>query len=114
MKFIYPLLLFLAASATPALSQDLCKTKVDFEVKEISKGSFEISLKSSRSISQAQVKLYDLYSGKVIQEKTVVLSSNPSLFRNVKSSRYTVLITFEGCSKGISVGGIEGIKVGEL
>lgn len=115
MKFIYPMLLFLAAGAIPAFSQDLCKTKVDFAVKEVSKGSFEISLKSSSSISQAQLKLYDLYSGKVVQEKTVNGSLiGQTVFRNVSPSHYTVLLKVEGCAKSISVGGLEGIKVGVL
>lgn len=116
MKFIYPMLLFLVVNASVAFGQDLCQSNVDFSIKEVTKGNFEIMLQSSSTLSKAQVKLYDLYTGKVVQERSLADGrlSGQSIFKNVKPSRYTILIKFDGCDKGISLGGIEGIKVGEI
>jgi len=116
MKFISPILLFLVVSASHANGQDICNANLDFAIKEVSKSYFEVSLQSSQAITNAKVQLYDLYTGKVVQEKLIPngLAQQQVVFTKVRPSHYTILVKYDGCSKVKSIGGIEGIKIGEI
>jgi hypothetical protein len=116
MRVTVPILLLLVGFATSAYAQDICASKIDVSVNEVSKSQFDIALKSSESIANAKVQLYDLYQGKVIQEKTVQIGFGESevVFTKVKPSRYTIVVKYDGCEKGKTLGGIGGITVGEI
>lgn len=116
MRLINPILLLLVGLAINAFGQDICTAKIDFAVNEVSKSQFEISLKSSENLSNARVQLYDLYTGKVVKEKNVQsgLTQREVVFTSVKPSRYTIIIKHDGCTKQKTLGGIEGIKIGEI
>jgi hypothetical protein len=110
------LLIIFMGIACPAFSQDPCKTEIEYSVRELTPSNFSIALQSSQSIKNVHVQLFDLYQGKVVQEKTIgdVTFSKREVFTGVKASLYIIYIKYDGCSKARSLGGIEGIKIGTI
>ena len=77
-------------------------------------GAIYVALKGDPSIYT--FKLYDLYQGKVIEEKVLSNLSKGSktlLFDNVPASTYTIYVSRNGCDNHITLGGSLGIIVGQ-
>lgn len=110
------LLIIFMGIACPALCQDQCKTEIEYSVREVTPSNFSIALQSSQSIKNVHVQLFDLYEGKVVQEKNIGdgMLMKREVFTGVKASLYIIYIRYDGCSKARSLGGIEGIKIGTI
>jgi hypothetical protein len=61
-----------------------------------------------------KIQLYDLYTGKVIQEKEITSlgSANQEVFQHVPPSTYSIIIRIEHCEKPTTLGGVNGIAIG--
>jgi hypothetical protein len=107
-------ILLLACCFLTLSAQEKCKPPVEFSVKEIADNAFAISLKSQTPLSRSEISLIDAYSGDMIEKKTInsSLTTKQEIFKNVKPSRYILYIKQEGCERAYSIGGIEGIEVG--
>lgn len=117
MRITKLLLLFLVGMVCPAFSQDKCQVEIEYSVKEVTPSNFSIALQSSQSVSNAHVKLVDLYTGKVVQEKNIAGGLSFKLkevFTGVKASLYIIYINYDGCDRQRSLGSIQGIKIGTI
>lgn len=110
------LLVLFVGIVCPAFSQDKCKAEIEYSVKEITPSNFSIALQSSESLGNVHVQLFDLYTGKVIQEKDIAggVSLKREVFTGVKASLYIIYIKYDGCDRKRSLGGIQGIKIGTI
>ncbi len=116
MKLRFTILFLVACPFFSAMAQNKCKPRVEFAVNQTSANSYSITLRSETPLGNPMLKLYDLYTGKVVAEKRVnnSLTSKQEVFTNVKPSRYVVYVSHDGCERQVGIGGIEGIKVGTL
>jgi hypothetical protein len=107
-------ILLLACCFLTLSAQEKCKTVVEFSVKEVASNAFIISLQSPRSLSGSEISLVDAYSGELTEKKKInsSLTTKQEVFKNVKPSRYILYIKQEGCERAYSIGGIDGIEVG--
>lgn len=107
-------ILLLACCFLTLSAQEKCKTPVEFSVKESPNNAFSISLQSQQPISGSEVSLVDAYSGELKEKKKInsSLTTKQEVFKNVRPSRYILYIKQEGCERAYSIGGIDGIEVG--
>ncbi len=93
-----------------------CNPEVDYSVQKKSENSYSIYLKSPSASTTGvlKVRLYDLFTGKISQEKEIhsLGLSSQEVFQNVPPSKYSIIITLEHCEKPTTLGGINGINVG--
>lgn len=91
-----------------------CDFEIFHKVTQAQNGDFQISLEARGDGGFFKIQLYDLYTGQVVEEKQLALSTNNEkvIFESVKPSRYTIYVSSASCPKRKSLGGIEGIKVG--
>ncbi len=91
-----------------------CDYEVKYKVRHTGTEGYQIALRATGNGALFRIKLYDLYSGETVEEKQVQLGSNDETvaFERVKPSHYLIYISSESCPKQRSLGGIEGIKVG--
>src|SRR5258706_8213120 len=91
-----------------------CDYEVKYTVNQTGKEDYQMLLQAKGNGALFQIKLYDLYSGAVVEEKPLQLNVNEEkvAFERVKPSHYIIYISSESCTKQRSLGGIEGIKVG--
>jgi hypothetical protein len=114
MRVIYGCFFFCLAVITPAFSQDKCKTRIEYAVVESPSKGYSITLQSSENLRNADVELYDLYLGKTVAKKYVGngLRNKQTVFSGLKPSLYLIYVKHDDCPRAQSVGGIQGIKVG--
>jgi hypothetical protein len=114
MKVIYSCVFLVLGFTTCAFGQDKCKAKIDYTITEGPSNTYSIALQSAESLNNPEIELFDLYQGKTIQKKQTGdgLRSKKIVFTNVKPSLYILYVKQNGCAKTQSVGGINGIKVG--
>lgn len=93
-----------------------CDVDVQYSVQKKSENTYSIFLKSAstRSADGIKVQLYDLFTGKIFQEKQIASLSTASqeIFQNVPPSRYSIIIRVEHCEKPTTLGGVYGISIG--
>ena len=116
MKLRFTILFLVACPFFSVMAQDKCKPRVEFAVRQISTNNYSISLQSETPLGNPLLKLYDLYTGKIVAEKKInnALTSKQEVFTNVKPSRYVVYVAHDGCERQVGIGGVDGIKVGTL
>lgn len=91
-----------------------CKFDVRYTIEEKADNSFSILLKSEIPLNSISVQLYDLFQGKVLEEKQIpsLTAVNQEVFTNVQPSKYAIIIQSESCDKPSTLGGIQGISIG--
>jgi hypothetical protein len=115
MKVIYCIVLLFAAGLNFALAQPACNAEIKHSIHEQSTSSYSIRLKSDVSIVNAEIILHDLFLGTAVQTKVMSITSRETeIFTNLKASRYVIYVKQDGCKRLKSVGGMEGIKVGNI
>lgn len=106
------LILFLSLSAS---AQDKCKPVTEYTVKETAQGKYTIALQSQSSLDNPTFELVDMATGKVVAtRKLPSLRARQDVFLNVRPSVYYIHIKQEGCARSKGIGGVEGIKVGNV
>ena len=114
MKVIYGFAFFFLAGLSVAVGQTNCNPDIKYSVREKSSGA-SISLRSEETVAKAEITLYDLYSGVTVQTKKISLMNyETEIFAKVKNAVYVIFVRIEGCAKVKSIGGKEGIKVGNI
>jgi hypothetical protein len=109
MKYRKPLafciLLFLQLLFVDAYSQ--CEAKIEYKILPRSKGLSDLTVKSIGNSKDLRIQLYDLNTGKIVDEQRTNATSNLNkpLFVNVKSSVYMFYIWVAGCNKPITFSG---------
>jgi hypothetical protein len=116
MRIIYGCVFFSLTFVLTGFSQDKCKTRIDHSVVESPSKQYSIALQSTENLRNAEVELYDLYLGKTVAKKHVGngLRTKQTVFSGVKPSLYLIYIKHDECPRVQSVGGIQGIKVGNI
>ena|SRR5258706_2074623 len=111
-KLLY--IIILLSCFSDAIAVGPCDFEVKYKVSHTGTGGYQISLQATGNGALLKIALYDLYSGETVEEKQVQLGSNDEkvAFERVKPSHYLIYISSEACPKQRSLGGIEGIKVG--
>jgi hypothetical protein len=111
-KLLYIIILWSCFGDLIAVSP--CDYEVKYKVRHTGTEGYQISLRATGNGALFKITLYDLYSGVTVEEKQVQLGSNDEkvAFERVKPSHYLIYISSEFCPKQRSLGGIEGIKVG--
>ena len=91
-----------------------CASDVQYTIEEKSQNAYSIRLKSETTLTSVKIQLYDLFSGKVVDDKEIpsLTVVSQEVFRNVPPSKYTIIIRTDDCSKPKSLGGIKGISIG--
>ena len=91
-----------------------CEFEVTYKVSPSGKAGYQILLQAAGQSARFNLKLYDLNSGEVVEEKQLQLNVNEEkvAFERVKPSNYIIYISSETCPKPKALGGIGGIKVG--
>lgn len=115
--FKISLFFVLAIFFAPLTSNAQCDVKIEYSHKKNSENLCSIFLNAEEpsTLNNVTVKLYDLYLGKIIDEKKVVLTNEKTeVFKNVKPSLYTIYVETDRCEKPLSLGGINGIKIGDF
>ena len=92
-----------------------CDFELQYRVSQARNGSFQISLETKGNSVFLRIKLHDLYSGLTVEEKQVQLNENDEriAFETVKPSLYVIYFSSASCPRQRTLGGIEGIKVGD-
>src|SRR5687768_6410335 len=111
-KPLIPLgIMFLAFSFNSAAQ---CDSKIEYSHKKRPDSGHALYLHSALPLNAVKVQLYDLYQGKVVEERVIsaLSSAETEAFKNIKPSVYTIYISINGCNKPITLGGINGIKIG--
>ena len=91
-----------------------CQFEVQYSVEKKSGSTYSISLESKTTLTSVKVQLYDLFQGKVLDEKEIYIlaTGGQEVFRNIPPSKYTIIIRMDGCDKPKTLGGINGISIG--
>lgn len=94
--------------------QSQCLPEVTAHSRNATTGQHEILIASVSSPARCTFELYDLYQGKVVDTNitSIYSSDGEVVFRNVPTGRYTIYVSSEGCSEKRTLGGIQGISVG--
>ena len=116
MRIIYGCVLLCLTSIISGYCQDKCKSTVEHTITESPDKGHSITLQSSENLRNVEVELYDLYQGKTVDKKYVGngLRARQTVFSRVKPSLYLIYIKHDGCPRAQSLGGIKGIKVGNI
>jgi hypothetical protein len=116
MRIIYGCVFFCVAVVSSAFGQDKCKSVIEYSVTESPAKGYSISLQSSENLRNVEVQLFDLYEGKTVATKQVGsgLRSKQVVFSGVKPSLYLVYVKHDECPRAQSLGGMKGIKVGNI
>jgi hypothetical protein len=116
MRIIYGCVLFCLTSVISGYSQERCKSTVEHTISQSPEKGYTIALQSSENLRNVEVELYDLYEGKTVDKKYVGngLRSKQTVFSRVKPSLYLIYIKHDGCPRAESLGGVKGIKVGNI
>jgi hypothetical protein len=92
-----------------------CNPSFDYSIESKTGSEYSLLLKKGDySTARYTIQLYDLYQGKVIQEKSAPFSGDEKkvVFDKIKPSLYILYIKAEACKEVIVVGKKEGIKIG--
>jgi hypothetical protein len=91
-----------------------CQYDVQFIVEEKSQNAYSIQLKSETPLTSIKIQLYDLFTGKVLEEKAIpsLTVVSQEVFQNVPPSKYAIIIRTDDCDKPKTLGGIKGISIG--
>ncbi len=93
-----------------------CEVDVQYTIQKKSENGYSVLLKSAsaRTSDVMKVQLYDLFTGKIFQEKEIssLGTANQEIFQNVPPSRYSIIIRIEHCEKPTTLGGVYGITIG--
>jgi hypothetical protein len=95
-------------------AQTSCQVKIDHTVQMAGK-SHEIFLELKEGQEgEFACQLYDLYEGKVVSSRIINIRKNQvqKVFTHVSPSLYTIYVKSNQCTRPVSLGGKEGIKVG--
>jgi hypothetical protein len=79
----------------------------------MSGGGYSVYLSADNQIGPVTFKLYDLITGKVVNEKKLsgLSSAKQEVFTRVNASLYSIIVEIEGCKKNKSLGGNTGIDI---
>lgn len=98
------LLFFQCSFSIDAFSQ--CDSKIEYKTDSKVKGVGELSLKSLDGSKDVRIQLYDLNSGKVVNEVKVKVDSQYKVaFKNIQPSVYMLYVWALGCNKPTVIGG---------
>lgn len=102
----------LILSIGPVFGQ--CEYDIQYTVEQKSQNAYSIFLKSESRLTSVTIQLYDLFSGKVLEEKQIaaLTVSAHEVFSNVPPSKYAIIIRTDDCNKPKTLGGIKGISIG--
>lgn len=91
-----------------------CHHDVQYAIEEKSENSYSILLKSETTLTSIKIQLYDLFQGKILEEKEIhsLTIASQEIFMNIPPSRYAIIIRTDNCDKPKTLGGIEGISIG--
>lgn len=100
--------------AFAASAQATCPVKIGYTVQSSGKSSdIFLQLKDGEA-GAVTAELYDLYKGKIVAQKKLFLSREPSrVFVKASPSTYVIYIKTDQCKRPIGLGGLEGIKIGD-
>ena len=107
------IILFVAFFLSPLLGRGQCDAKYEYSVRETAPNQYSIEIKADQFAGPVSIVLQDLYTGEKINEKDVEITNRViEVFQNLKPSLYIIYIKKKGCDKAVSLGGVEGIKIG--
>jgi hypothetical protein len=91
-----------------------CQFEVKYSVEKKSESAFSIYLQSETALASVKIQLYDLFQGKVLEEKEIysLTTVAQEIFKNISPSKYAIIITMDNCDKPKTLGGIDGINIG--
>ena len=90
-----------------------CNDKFSYSVSKNASSGFDIFIEPHENGVYKFV-LSDLYTGKILEEKSFNISSHSNIkaFQGLPKSLYTIHVFRDGCKGNMTIGGIEGVKVG--
>ena len=91
-----------------------CHYDVQYAIEKQSDNAYSVLLKSETTLTSIKVQLYDLFQGKVLEEREIpsLTIVSQEVFQNIPPSRYAIIIRTDDCDKPKTLGGIAGISIG--
>lgn len=91
-----------------------CEFKVQYSIEKKSESTYSIYLKSETTLASIKIQLYDLFQGKVLEEKEIysLTTVGQEVFKNIAPSKYAIIIRMDNCDKPKTLGGKDGISIG--